>query len=190
MKITDISTETLSELLLCDAESGRLFWKPRTQKYFDTLRGFMPWNGKHAGKEAFTCLNSGGYKQGSIFTIKVTAHRVIWAMAYGYWTDEIDHINGDKTDNRLANLRSVTRSQNSKNHPLSSSNTSGVTGVYYCGRTGKWRATVFSNGKRYHLGRYSSFDDAVEARKAAELLHDFHPNHGRSKNLQSSFSNP
>lgn len=82
--------------------------------------------------------------------------------------DQIDHINGDKTDNRIKNLREATNAQNGKNLKLSAKNTSGICGVSFDRQTGKWRATIKVDGKQRCLGRWVVFDDAVNARRVAE----------------------
>ena len=80
------------------------------------------------------------------------AHRVIWKMVYGSDPHYIDHINGDRTDNRISNLRSVTKAQNNRNKRLRSDNKSGVTGVHWYNPRNKWRVDVRYNGKTKHIG--------------------------------------
>lgn len=80
----------------------------------------------------------------------------------------VDHINGDKTDNRKCNLRLCTNSQNQMNAKTSSRNTSGVKGVSWINKYQKWRASIRVNGTLISLGQYKIFDDAVKARKEAE----------------------
>jgi hypothetical protein len=97
------------------------------------------------------------------------AHRIAWLLYYGKWPkDQIDHINGDKSDNRIVNLREATNSQNGKNLKLSINNKTGVTGVAFDRQTQKWRAYIRVNFKMINLGRYMDFEDAVIARKSAE----------------------
>lgn len=108
------------------------------------------------------------------------AHRVAWALHYGEWPDgQIDHINGDKADNRLDNLRVVTAQGNAKNRPLRSDNTSGHVGVYWVTETKQWMAQIKVDGRQVTIGRYKTFEDAVVARKKAEEVHGYHANHGR-----------
>lgn len=180
------SPETLHKLLRYNPETGALFWRARTPDMFsdgqqsaETL--CRQWNTKFAGKEAFTAVNKDGYSKGRVFAMQCYAHRVIWAIYYGEWpTDQIDHINGVKNDNRIENLRAVTRQENGKNQKLYNTNTSGVTGVYWQKKALKWRAQITMNGRLLCLGRYVKKDDAIAARKAAELEHGFHVNHGRT----------
>lgn len=112
---------------------------------------------------------------------KYQLHRIIWLLTHGDWPRGcIDHINGDRTDNRPANLRDVTRQENSMNQALNSRNTSGVVGVRWRERYGKWEAQIKVSGRHQYLGRFASFEAAVAARKEAERLNGFHPNHGRA----------
>lgn len=84
---------------------------------------------------------------------------------------EVDHINGDKLDNRRTNLRPVTRSQNSMNKPMQSNNTTGYTGVHRLLLTGKFQAYIKKDNKRMHLGTYDTAKDAARAYCAvAEIL--------------------
>jgi hypothetical protein len=84
---------------------------------------------------------------------------------------EVDHRNGDGLDNRRSNLRLATRSQNAMNRRLQANNTSGVAGVTWMPKRGKWRATVKVQGHRIELGFFSTFERAVEAREAAVIKH-------------------
>lgn len=82
---------------------------------------------------------------------------------------EVDHIYHNKNDNRKELLRIVTPSQNNMNSILRSNNTSGVTGVRWHNRNEKWIAFIGINYENIHLGSYDDFDEAVEARKQAEI---------------------
>ena len=106
-------------------------------------------------------------------------HRVIWLMIYGDWPEQIDHINHDRSDNRIENLRSVTPLENKRNNTKQKNNGSGLSGVRWDATRGKWEAYIHVHKKKIFLGRYSSLLDAVCSRKAAENLYGFHPNNGR-----------
>ena len=85
-------------------------------------------------------INDRGYMTVKIINSTYMLHRVIWLWVYGEFPPhDIDHINGDRADNRLVNLRAVTRQENMKNRCLSKNNKSGTTGVYWSGQK-KWLA--------------------------------------------------
>jgi HNH endonuclease len=97
-------------------------------------------------------------------------HRLAWLYVHGEWPKELDHINGVRDDNRIANLRSVNRSKNSINSRIRSDNKSGVKGVYYDLRSHKWSAEIIFEGEKSFLGYYKTKDEAVAARRAAEAV--------------------
>lgn len=163
--------DVLRQLLRYEPDTGRLFWKERSNN--------PQFSARHAGKEAIVSVRH-GYLCGEIFNIPVSAHRVAFAIYYGKHPDgEVDHINGNRSDNRITNLRAVTRTINARNMKKSSANKSGVTGVSFFKAGRKWQARIMDCGKYRHLGYFQSFDDAVAARKNAEVMIGYHPNHGR-----------
>ncbi len=96
-------------------------------------------------------------------------HRVAWLFAHGEWpAEEIDHINGDPADNRIANLRPAARHKNAQNCGISRNNTSGVTGVSWDRREQKWAAYIMIARRKIALGNHADFDAAVQARRDAE----------------------
>lgn len=103
------------------------------------------------------------------------AHRVVFQMHHGWCPEFVDHINGDKKDNRIENLRPATKKQNQQNHGLCAKNTSGVKGVTWCKARKKWQAQC---DKKF-LGRYDSVEEANNAvRHYRELHHGRFANHG------------
>ncbi len=173
----------LLQLLRYDPETGKLYWRSRSPLLFVSgahraSHVAAAWNKRFADKEAFTA-SSHGYRVGSINGSLYLAHRVIWKMNTGQEVDALDHINGYVDDNRLANLRPIDGQGNQKNAALSRNNRSGVVGVGIHAPSGKWLARITSDRKTIILGYFDSFDDAVRVRKEAEVLHNFHPNHGR-----------
>jgi hypothetical protein len=167
--------ESLLAVLRYDGETGELTWLPRSD---DMLPRNKSWNARHAGRPALAYIANGGYRCGFVFGGKYQAHRIIWKLAYGEEPQAIDHINGDKTDNRLANLRSVPQSENCRNKPRRADNTSGITGVNR--NKGRWIAQIKANGRRITLGRFDRLEDAAACRAAAEIAYGYHENHGRA----------
>ena len=128
-------------------------------------------------------VGSGKYKDYVYVVVDGTqhmAHRIIWIWLYGSPpSGEIDHINGIKNDNRKQNIRDVGRSENHKNSKLYKNNTSGKPGVYWETRSRRWVAKIKINYKTFCLGYFRLKEDAISARREAELLYGFHKNHGR-----------
>ncbi|MHC2481555.1 HNH endonuclease signature motif containing protein [Rhizobium leguminosarum] len=183
--MAELSYAQVSALLKYDSETGKLYWLERPVEMFsDAFLGSewsaKKWNTRYAGKEAFTALDGGGYHYGQIFKRPHRAHRVGWLLHTGFWPEhQIDHINGVRTDNRIANLRDVTHAENNKNNCLRSDNYSGHPGVGWCNKRKMWRARIMELGRETHIGYFTDFDTAVQIRKKAEIDHNFHPNHGR-----------
>ena len=181
------SPEVLRQLLRYEPETGKLFWKERAPEHYPcgfgrytAARSSLTFNIKHANREAGCLDESNGYLRLSILGSKTYAHRAIWAIETECWPDyDIDHINGCRTDNRLANLRAVDRHENTKNQRLRSTNTSGRMGVKKIQKTGRWRSGIMVDGVSHHIGVYATFDEASEARTVAEREFGFHENHGR-----------
>ena len=173
----------LRTLLRCDTKGGKLFWRRRTldmfslknpaQDMFLLETACNSWNTRFAGKEALYCKNSRGYPKGRIWGKHYFAHRVIWAMARDAWPiDQIDHINGDPSDNRIANLRACTHAQNMQNQRIGRSNTSGLKGVSWSIAASKWKAKISNNKKVHYLGVFENIEDAHAAyAAAAKKLH-------------------
>ena len=113
-------------------------------------------------------------------------HRLIWMMHYGEFPELIDHIDGNRQNNRIENLRSTDRFGNAKNRKLHKNNTSGAKGVLWNKQTCKWTANVISNKKRRFLGYFDSFQDADEfACLAREMLHGEYANHGNDQQAET-----
>jgi len=185
MTDTDLPTpETLRKLLSYDPDTGLLTWKRRPIEMFPNEWASKSWNTKFCGKHAFLSDHSKGYKQGMIFNKLYLAHRVVYAIYYGIWpTAQIDHINGDKLDNRIANLRDVTNAENARNTKKYSNNTSGYTGVSWDSTVGKWRSSIWVQNKNCHLGFFTDIEDAIASRASANIKYDYHANHGRPQPL-------
>lgn len=166
-----IVAEEVSKLLKYDPVSGFLHWKNN--------RGGKATKGSRAG-----WLDNTGYIRIDINYKSYLAHRIIWLLQYGEFPpDQIDHINRVRHDNRMQNLRSVSRSENMMNQPLRANNTSGVCGVGWHKLTEKWEAKITVQQNRTYLGYFSDWFEAVCARKSADNKHNFHPSHGDRKKL-------
>jgi len=168
----------LREILDYNPETGVLTWRARSIEHFKSLGSFKRWNARYAGIEAGS-NGLTGYKPVRLDGNDFLAHRIAYFMHYGIEPDNIDHINHDGMDNRIENLRSVTHQENMKNKTLQSNNKSGVNGVSWFKNMNKWVAKIKVGNKRKHLGYFLDFNDAVRARKLAEIKFKFHANHGK-----------
>ncbi len=122
-------------------------------------------------------INPEGYRSIHTQNKLYPAHRLAWYLYYGIWPKKnLDHINHNRLDNRIANLREVDASENNKNIKLDGRCKSGIYGVRF--ESNKWRANIWNKGKKVHLGMFSSFEEAVKARKQAEIEYNYHLNHG------------
>lgn len=174
------SQELLRQLLDYDPSTGVLTWRTRPLEMFTRVQDWKRWNNRFADREAAPGVGSEGYRPirlpGGVVS---KAHRVIWKWLHNEDPDQVDHQNGVRSDNREKNLRSVTSVENCQNSCLSTRNISGVVGVYWCPEKVRWRAQIKYQGKQVTLGSFINKDDATAARKVAEELCGFHPNHGR-----------
>lgn len=172
-----ISYNTAKELLSYNEVTGDLYWLPRTEKYIKKESSLKSWNTKYSNKK-ISVVDGKGYLQVSIFGKTYRAHRLCWLIYYGQYPLIIDHLNGDRVDNRIVNLVSVTNQQNHLNQKINSKNTSGVCGVYYNKKNSFWCSQMKFNGKTYHLGSSKNFFEAICLRKSEENKLGFSDRHG------------
>lgn len=174
--------EVLHGLLIYTPETGSLLWKPRPASMFRAGR-YQPerlaktWNTRFAGTPALSSPMSNGYFHGAIGYKSYLRHRVVWKLATGNEPDVIDHINGNRADDRISNLRSCTHADNMRNRGVASNNTSGAIGVY-ARPFGRWCAQIEYDGAVENLGTFDTFEEATAARWSAEARLGFHPHHG------------
>jgi len=171
----DLDPKMLCDLLVYDPATGNLFWRRRPKEMFSSVREHNRWNTRYAGQRALICVNKTGYCAGHVMNFSVLAHRVIWAMQTGKWPrGEIDHINGNRSDNRWSNLRVVTRNQNMQNKNPTSGSTSKYLGVGWHKASASWVAQIACNGRKIHIGCFKTESDAAMAYDAEKIK--FGPN--------------
>lgn len=179
--------EFLRECLEYDYTTGALYWKNRPASHFsDKYRSAEGcannWNSKNAGKPALSNVSKYGYLVGTLNKQVVKSHRVIWKLVTG--DDpvgmEIDHIDGDRANNKFENLRLATSSENSRNTATQKRSKSGRQGVTWKADRQRWLATITVDGKQHYIGMFKDVNDAITAREKAEAKFGFHLNHGRS----------
>lgn len=167
MEKLDVSV--LRKLLRYEPDTGKLYWHERTPDMFkdgkhSAEHNCARWNIRFAGKEAFTA-SSYGYKVGDIFGSRQSAHRVAYAISHGHWPkDAIDHIDGNRANNCIDNLRAVTWKENHMAMRVNrKSASSRFRGVSWDKKRKKWLSSIVANSKQKNLGRYESEHEAARA---------------------------
>lgn len=173
--------EQIKQVLDYNQETGVFTWKKRNDKSF---------NAQYADKQAGR-LDKKGYLSIDVKPIKThcLAHRLAWIYTYGINPTELDHINKNKSDNRIANLREIKHIDNARNYTLRKDSTSGVNGVCYHKRYNAWRARIKVDYKCIHLGMFQTLEEAVKARYEAEVKYGFtqvNPNSTAKQYLQEA----
>lgn len=161
--LRDITAKQLRAVLEYEPHTGMFIWRERGPG-----DPFNSWAGLRAGAK-----RDAGYIVIRINYRLYRAHRLAWLYVHGRWPkEEIDHINGDPSDNRISNLRLATSSNQRMNSRRRSDNTSGFKGVWWEKRRGHWVAEIMHEGRRHHLGAFTTAEDAHAARiEAARRLH-------------------
>ncbi|AZF37722.1 Phage HNH homing endonuclease [Pseudomonas sp. R4-39-08] len=148
----EVSVETVRSLLSYEPLTGSFKWieKPSWGVSVGEIAGF---------------ITSAGYRSIRIAGAGYQAHRLAWLHHYGEWpANELDHINGNKDDNRIANLRDVNRKGNCENQRRPQrNNTSGFLGVSWAKNEKKWKAQISHGGKKRAIGYFDSPEKAHEA---------------------------
>lgn len=165
--------DQLRELLRYDPDTGKLFWKCRPREMFASERLYRSWNSRRKDAEAMTHVNTNGYKVGIVLKKGCKAHRAAWALHYGEWPSlDLDHINGDKTDNRISNLREATLSENKRNTKMYRNNKCGFKGVHWSKSSAAWSSRIGYKGVQIALGKFETPEAAHAAYcEAAKIYH-------------------
>ena len=147
-------------------DTGVCKWKTRT-------------NRRNKAGDEIGCSDKDGYLLFKLNKVTYRIHRVIWFMVHSEWPEQIDHINGDPSDNRLCNLRAVTMKENMLNRKLDKRSTTGVAGVIPS--NGRYKCYINKDGVEHFLGYFADLFEAACARKSAENRLGFHANHGAAR---------
>jgi hypothetical protein len=168
---------------LCKDPTGQEFNQALVKKFFTydavtgALKRRLPTTNNYVGEVVGTLKNN-GYLSVGFGNKEYLVHRIIWLYQTGYLPEQVDHINHNKLDNSWSNLREVNNTNNSKNTSVSKSSTTKINGVSFMKSRNKYRATIMVNRKQIHLGLFADINDAIQARKDADIKYGFHSNHG------------
>lgn len=162
----DLTPQILGEYLSYDPTNGHLTWidKPSTKTVIGTRAGSL--------------VTTTGYRSIQIFERNYREHQLIWFFHHAVWAKYLDHVNHIRDDNRIVNLREVTKAENSRNLSQRKGTITGEQGIWYCRRRKKWVAEITRDRKKVYQKTFTLIADARLARAAALLEHDFHENHG------------
>lgn len=162
--MAEITQEQLHELFHYDENTGHLIRKVKIPRARNANVGDIA---GYATQEGYSGIKVAGKKY--------QAHRLIWFYVYGEWPEEIDHINGNKSDNRLSNLRNCGRLVNARNlHSVRGK--SKYMGVHPVKNRNKWRACIRAGGNPIWLGEYDTEEEARDAYLVAKAKY-----HGTSR---------
>ena len=152
----------MKDVLSYDIETGLFTWIGKTNRNTPI--------GRIAGH-----IDADGYRRISVRGKRYFAHRLAWWFVYGIWPDkELDHINLNKDDNRVCNLRLVTRSQNKQNMGSVKGSLSAFKGAHWESARKKWRAVIVIDGKSIFLGRFNTDKEAAAAYAMAAKKYHTH----------------
>lgn len=160
----------LREAVIYDPETGQMWWSDRAPEWLHK-KAKTAWPTKMAGRVAFPFVDNYGYRLGTFCRQKIKGHQAAWAIFYGEWPDAIDHIDGNRANNAINNLRLATQKQNCWNRSRYKNSTSPFIGIHRgrpmrSGAT-RWIAKINVNGQQYQLGSFKREEDAAKAFDAA-----------------------
>jgi hypothetical protein len=184
----DLNQKFLKECLHYNPLSGKFTWLERPLSHFKDARAMKITNTQKAGTIAGH--SSKNKDSGKMYTrIKLSklglflAHRLAFLYMEGYMPEQVDHDDSNGLNNAWSNLNRSNPDDNHRNMRKSKNNTTGVTGVYLDRRSGNYFARINHNKKIIPLGYFSNFNEAVKARRNAELQYGYHKNHGTERDL-------
>lgn len=142
------------------SQNGDLVWKHRPVGHFKSARACNAWNARFPGKTADQA-DSRGYSQVKVQGVKHLSHKVVFLLTHGLWPEQVDHVNGDRRDNRPENLRQCNHSQNCGNQAVRKNNKLGIKGVSE--RRGRFVAAIVKNGQQTMRQGFATAEEAGRA---------------------------
>lgn len=154
----------------------------RARVSYNPLSGEFTWAARGKGRAGRgPRIKNSGYLAISIDGRLYRSHRIAWLLVHGEMPDgQIDHINGDRLDNRMSNLRVTTAQGNARNRKLPSNNKTGISGVFFDKGVNYWRAVIGDGASQKNIGCSKDFFEACCMRKSEEVKLGYHINHGRA----------
>ena len=164
-------------------EDGELFWIARPSKHFRCLRDECAFNGTWAGKRASSPMKN-GYRLTGVNGKKYLEHRLIYEMMIGSLRQDasIDHIDHDRSNNRITNLRQCSHAENSANQP-GRRDGSTPKHVYFSKNENKWKVQIRAGGEVHFFGTFASMEEAARVAEAARSR--LHGSYGDSRSARS-----
>lgn len=166
----------IDDIIEYSCSDGYLYWKERPLSMFSSKGSCKSWNSRQSGEIALSKIDKDGYRGLTVFGRSFMQHRIVWMMHNdGSCPEFLDHINGNKSDNRIENLRPATKVDNGWNRGKNKNNTSGYKGVCFMKRKGVYRASVYFGGRAIHAGFHSTAEEAHLAycKKLKEVAGEF-----------------
>lgn len=164
----DLTQELIAKVLKYDALSGTLIWISNLHS-----KRVVP------NSRAGSLVKSTGYRNISLFGRTYLEHQLIWFICNGVWPKgQIDHINQIRDDNRIVNLRDVSKADNARNRSRNPNSKLGEHGIWFNMRTNKYVAEITLNGKKVYQKSFDDIDVAINERRIKSLELGFHTNHG------------
>lgn len=163
------------------------YYEPETGKVFRIAKLTWKRNIKPCKPREIKDINNYGYIQVSFQGRPFGLHRIIFLLMTGSFpANDVDHIDGDRLNNKWENLREVARCENLRNIGIKSSNSTGYHGVSFRKDTGKFTVYIDFDGVRYRGGSFTDLKDAVNKRREMETSFGFHENHGKRLGWQKN----
>lgn len=154
MTLRGFTKEDFLKVFDYNKDTGELFWKITTGRAVKGKRAGAPHN---------------GYLRTRVETVRLYVHRVVFFLEHGEVPTQVDHIDLNKQNNKIENLRAATARQNCGNVAVKSWNKTGFKGVWTCPNTGAYCAQINFKGKKTYLGRFDTAEEAAAAyTKAAQ----------------------
>lgn len=162
----NIDIARLREAVRYNPDTGLLEMADTAPEWWDAWSA-KTWAGRYARKPAFAAKNADGYRYGVFCGAHILAHHAAWAIMHGEWADALDHIDGNRENNAIVNLRVADVLRNNWNRSSRAGASSRFVGVTWFKSQREWRANIETGGRKFFLGSFQTEEDAAKAYDAA-----------------------